>query len=340
MRRRKIGVGVIGLGFMGRTHIEAFSSIEECEVVAVADQDESRLLGLPPEGGNLGGQSKGRIFDPDSTATFKNPADLLSCDGIDLVSITTPTPTHVELAIAAIESGRHVLVEKPVDLQISKIALIAEAARKRGVLAMPAHCMRSWPAWSWMRERVINRTFGDVVSARFLRTGAAPNWNGDFYLDDSKSGGAMVDLHIHDADYILHCLGMPSVVVSNGTRRRIRTEYRFEGGLVVEAEGGWLEASDAPFTMKAEIECVEATMSFDLARNPEVQVKHADGAITNHPEASIGGTGYEVQARRFIDAVHSGARVPPVTMEDAAKTARLLDCEIDSMVGGGIPIKI
>ena len=191
-----------------------------------------------------------------------------------------------------------------------------------------------------MRARIIDKTFGDVVSAKFHRTGAAPSWNAGFYLDDSKSGGAMVDLHIHDADYILHCLGMPSAVVSTGTRRRIRTEYRFEGGLVVEAEGGWLEASDAPFTMKAEIECVEATMLFDLARNPEVQVKHADGALANHPEASIGGTGYEVQARRFIDAVRSGARVPPVTMKDAAKTAKLLECEIDSMVGGGIPIGI
>ncbi len=340
MTRGKVGIGVIGLGFMGRTHLEAFAGLRDCEIVAVADQDESRLLGLPSEGGNLGERSAAPIFNPDSTATFKEPAELLDFDRVDLVSITTPTPTHVDIAIAAIESGRHVLVEKPVALEIQGIERIAEAARQHGVLAMPAHCMRSWPAWTWMRARIIDKTFGDVVSAKFHRTGAAPSWNAGFYLDDSKSGGAMVDLHIHDADYILHCLGMPSAVVSTGTRRRIRTEYRFEGGLVVEAEGGWLEASDAPFTMKAEIECAEATMKFDLARDPEVEVIHADGTTVSHPEASVGGTGYEVQTRRLIDALLSGAKVPPVTMEDAARTARLLESEIESMVGGGIPVEI
>ena len=340
MTGKKIGVGVIGLGFMGRTHVEAFSRVSECEIVAVADQDESRLLGRPSDGGNLGGVSEERLFDPEFTATFREPGELLSFEDVDVVSITTPTPTHVEIAIAAIESGRHVLVEKPVDLEVAGIRRISEAARDHGVLAMPAHCMRSWPAWSWMRDRVKQETFGKVVSASFRRTGAAPGWNAEFYLDDSKSGGAMVDLHIHDSDFIAHCLGMPSAVVSQGNRRLVRTQYFYEGNLGVEAEGGWLDSPDAPFTMEAEIRCSEATMRFSIDRDPEVHIVHPDGTISNRPDASVGGTGYHVQARRFIDAVRLGLEAPPVTMEDAIRTARLLECELASMAGGGIRIEV
>lgn len=337
---RKVGVGVVGLGFMGRTHVEAFSQVSKCRLVAVADQEQARCRGVVEGGGNLGNEPTGRIFDPESTCVFQNHEELLECEGIDLVSITTPTPTHVGIAIAAIESGRHVLVEKPVDLTVAGIERIADAAHANGVLAMPAHCMRSWPAWSWMRDQVKCQTYGELKSARFIRAGATPDWNRTFYLDEAKSGGAAVDLHIHDADYIVHCLGLPSAVISTGTRKYVRTRYLFDGEIRVEAEGGWRDDPNAPFTMRAELECSEGTMYFDFGREPEVVVVHENGTTAPHPEASIGGTGYEVQARRLVDAILAGASESPVTMRDAMSTARLIGCEIASLDLGGKTIQL
>ena len=333
---RRNSVGVIGLGFMGRTHLGAYSRLAGCELVAVADRDAGRLAGEVASGGNFdtGGESE-QLFDPAVVSTFEDALELIDHPEVQLVSVTTPTPTHRALAHAVIAAGRHLLVEKPVDLEPVVILELAAAARAAGVLAMPAHCMRFWPAWVWMKSRLDSGAYGRCLRASFVRSGAAPGWNADFYLDDTKSGGAVVDLHIHDTDFVLHCFGTPASVSSSGSRRYVTTRYEYPDGPEVIAEGGWLEAPDAPFTMTARFECERGTMTFDIGRDPEVIVELPDGTNEPHPEASEGGTGYDGQARALVEAIRSGASEPPVTLEDAAETARVLQAEIASIDAGG-----
>ena len=335
MTRDQINVGVIGLGFMGRTHVAAFNRALNCQIVAVADRDRSRLTGDSDGEGNFDTGAGDRLFDPSEISTCEDAMELIDHPDVELVSVTTPTPTHRELALAVIRSGRHLLIEKPVDLDPAVILEISEAARESGVLAMPAHCMRFWPAWAWMKARLDEEKYGPVLNAKFTRTGAAPGWNPNFYLDDNKSGGAVVDLHIHDTDFIIHCFGTPKSVQSTGSRRHLKTTYEFDGGPKVVAEGGWLEPPDAPFTMRAVIECSEATIEFDLARDPEVTVRFLDGSLEPHPEASVGGSGYDGEVQAIIDAIRRGDTSPPVTLEDAAETGRVLQAEIRSLDSGG-----
>ena len=330
-----ISVGVIGLGFMGQTHVSAFARADGCEVVAVADQDPRRLSGEASEGGNFDTGGSERLFDPARVSTCEEALELIDHPDVDLVSITTPTHTHLGLAGAVIASGRHLLVEKPVDLRSSEILELASAARDAGVLAMPAHCMRFWPAWAWMKARIDDRTYGKCIRASFLRRGSLPGWNQDFYLDDSKSGGAIVDFHIHDTDFILHCFGTPRSVVSEGSRRYVRTRYEYPDGPEVVAEGGWLEDPDAEFKMLARIECEGGVITFDIGREPELIVELSNGDLEPHPEASEGGTGYDGQIRALLEAIASGSQTPPVTLEDAAETARVLEAEIASVEAGG-----
>ncbi|MDB4775609.1 Gfo/Idh/MocA family oxidoreductase [bacterium] len=337
---RNINVGVIGLGFMGRTHVAAFNRASGCQIVAVADRDRSRLTGDSDGEGNFDTGAGDRLFDPGEVSTCEDALELIDHPDVELVSITTPTPTHRELALAVIHSGRHLLVEKPVDLDPAVILEISAAARDAGVLAMPAHCMRFWPAWAWMKARIDEQQYGSVRSAKFTRTGAAPGWNPSFYLDDEKSGGAVVDLHIHDTDFIIHCFGTPRSVQSSGSRRHLKTSYEFDGGPEVVAEGGWLEPPDAPFTMRAVIECSEATIEFDLAAEPEVSVRFPDGRLEPHPEASIGGSGYDGEVQAIVDAIQRGDTSPPVTLEDAAETGRVLQAEIRSLDSEGERIVI
>ena len=336
MSANDCSIGVIGLGFMGRTHLGAYARLDGVSVTAVADREVERLSGEVAGGGNFdtGGATE-RLFDPGVVSTFETAEGLIGHPGLQLISVTTPTPTHRGLAHAVMASGRHLLVEKPVDLDPAVILELAAAAREAGVLAMPAHCMRFWPAWVWMKSRLDSGAYGRCLRASFVRSGAAPGWNADFYLDDTKSGGAVVDLHIHDTDFILHCFGTPAAVSSSGSRRYVTTRYEYPDGPEVIAEGGWLEASDAPFTMTARFECERGTMTFDIGRDPEVIVELPDGTLEEHPEASDGGTGYDGQARALVEAIRSGASEPPVTLEDAAETARVLQAEIASIDAGG-----
>ena len=331
----RVLVGVVGLGFMGRTHLAAFSRAADCEVVAVADRDRDRLTGKAGEAGNLVTGEMEKLFDPARVSTCEDALELIDHPDVDLVSITTPTPTHHGLARAVLASGRHLLLEKPVDLSSSVIRQLAADARSAGVLAMPAHCMRFWPAWSWMKDRLDREVHGRCLRASFIRSGAVPDWSRDFYLDDSKSGGAIVDLHIHDTDFILHCFGTPVAVTSTGNRRYVTTSYEYQGGPEVVAEGGWIDEPEVEFRMQARFECEAGVMTFDITRDPEVVVELPGAIVEPHPEASEGGTGYDGQVRALLDAISSGAEVPPVTLDDAAETARVLEAEIASVSAGG-----
>ena len=169
MHGQDIAVGIVGLGFMGRTHLAAFERASGCEVVAVADRDSSRLTGRAPAEGNFDTGTEEALFDPGTISTSEEPFEVIDHPDVELVSVTTPTPTHHGLAAAVIASGRHLLIEKPVDLDSRRIRDLAKAARDAGVLAMPAHCMRFWPAWVWMKERLDEEAFGICRRAEFLR---------------------------------------------------------------------------------------------------------------------------------------------------------------------------
>ncbi len=333
----EIRFAVVGLGFMGRTHVAAMSDIPAATFSAVVDREPGRLSGTMHHEGNIDTGVGEAVFDPSEVDVVGTVEAMLAHRGGDLglAIVTTPTPTHIDIASSLVSAGLHVLVEKPVSLDVDSIERLGASARDRGVIAMPAHCMRFWPAWNWMHQRIQEETFGPVRRASFARTGAAPSWNPDFYLDTSKSGGAIVDLHIHDTDFVIHSFGLPDAVSSVGDRSYVRTRYVFKDGPLVEAVGGWLEDSRAPFTMTAEIECQSGTISFMLGRDPEILVTLANGLVSEHPEASSGGTGYEVQARALVKAIRSGGCESPVSMEDAMRTGRVLQLEIESVKSNG-----
>lgn len=321
-----VGVGIIGLGFMGRTHLAAYASAEarghRCSVRAAHDPGRRASAA-----GNLiaaGGADELLASLPREASVDA----LLARRDIDLVSICTPTDTHVGLVRAAIAAGKHVIVEKPTALDASAIDGLARDAREAGVLVMPAHCMRFWPAWAWMADAVRGLRFGAPRRAQFRRVGARPSWSQDFYLDVARSGGAAVDLHIHDADFVRFAFGEPSTVSARGTRMHVHARYEFASGLVVEAEGGWQEDPSFPFTMSATIECERGTMDFLLGRVPELLLRTADGERPvevggEYPE----GSGYDFEIRAMLSALESGATAAPVTLADAAATQRLLDRE-------------
>ena len=319
----KVGVGIIGLGFMGRTHLGSYAATEGAEVRALCDP----AMRAAPAGNLItaGGGVDALLASLPREATVEA---LLARKDIDLVSICTPTDTHVALARAAIAAGKHILVEKPTALDAAAIDALADEAEHAGVLAMPAHCMRFWPAWSWMADAVRTQRFGRARRASFRRLGARPSWSQDFYLDIRRSGGALVDLHIHDADFVRFAFGEPGSVTARGSRMHVQARYEYADGLVVDAEGAWLDNPDFAFTMTARVECERATIDFRLGRESELVVEEhgAQRALVagrDYPS----GTGYDREIYELIAAIARGDRTAPVTLRDAAATQRLLDRE-------------
>ena len=330
-----IGVGVIGLGFMGRTHIAAYQGAagagHACELVAVCDRDASRLGGEGTASGNLAtGASAERLFDPARVRGYTEPAALLADPRVGLVSICTHTDTHVDLAIQALAAGKHVLVEKPLALNSADARRVAGAASAAGTVCMPGMCIRFWPAYAWLRRAVGSGEFGRVRSATFHRLGSTPAW-ADFYKDAARSGGALVDLHIHDTDFVVWCFGRPRGVVSAGSVNHLTTIYRYGDIPHVVAEGGWAQDPGFGFKMRFVVSFEGATVDFDIGREPALVLSRGGKA-----EAVEVGTltGYEAEIRHLLECLAEGRSAAGVTAADAVLSLEVLEAERRSLESG------
>jgi len=326
-----IGVGVIGLGFMGQTHVRAWEAAHSdgiaCRLVAVADQDPERLTGHVASAGNIDTGQNEALFDPHEVATYTDVESLLRDDAVHAVSVCTHTDTHVDLAIAGLEAGKHVLVEKPVAVKTDCVSKLADVVRAHPQLVcMPAMCMRFWPAWSWIADRVRDGSFGAARSAAFQRLGSAPTWS-EFYKDPERSGGALGDLHIHDTDFIVHLFGPPDAVVSAGHLNHLTTHYRYaDGPAHVVAEGAWDHTPGFGFRMRCVVVFERATAEFELGRNQELMLSR-DGECEL---VDVGGlSGYDGEVRAFRSAIAGDLAGVP-TIDDAVVVSRVLDAERES----------
>jgi len=338
---KQVRVGVIGLGFMGATHIAAYKSAQAagypCALVAVADPKEHRRRGeLGDVGGNIAtGGAKERAFDPSAVRGYERAEQLLDDTSVDLVSICSRTDTHVELAKKALAAGKHVLIEKPVGLTVEEIQSIAEVERKSGKIAMPAMCMRYWPGWTWLKERVRDRSLGKCLRGSFTRLAGMPGWSRSFFLDGSKSGSGLFDVHIHDADFVRWCFGEPQSVSAcgrigaSGGVDYVNAVYRFDGPgpEVVVAEGGFDHHAGFAFRMRYVAVFEQGTADFDLARSPQLVLCREGKAEEIRTD---GPNGYEGQARALLTVLtgKSGENLP--TLGEALGATRLLIAERES----------
>lgn len=345
-RSAPLGVGVIGLGFMGRTHVGAYQAaardLGACELVAVCDSSPDRLTGEPVAVGNLGtAANEPKLFDPSKVRGYTDPDEFFADPRLSIVSICTYTDSHVDLAVRALRAGKHVLVEKPVSIDPAQVRRLAEVARSSGRLCMPAMCMRFWPGWDWLHDRITESrrnergtagaALGNVLSATFQRLGSGPSWGPAFYRDEARSGGALVDLHIHDADFISWCFGAPARVFAAGSARHLTALYRFKDGPNhVTAEGAWDLAPTAGFRMRFLVNFENASADFDLSRKPALLL-HTESGSTEIPLSVL--SGYDRQVRHFIETAASGG-TPHASLEEAARVAELLQHERESIERG------
>ncbi len=223
---REIGIGVIGLGWMGRVHTSAHRRVVEHfpelgvrpRLVMAADVSEQRRRHAERVGFET--------TTGDWRAVVENPA-------VDAVSVTVPNAMHREIAVAAIEAGKHVWVEKPVGRGAQDTAAVAEAARRAGVVTTVGFCYRFAPAVQHARALIRAGEIGDVNHYRgvFLadyanRPDAAASWR--FSREDAGSG-ALGDLMAHAVD-MAHHLVAPIARLSGRTAMMIPRRPRLPAG--------------------------------------------------------------------------------------------------------------
>ena len=324
-------IGIIGLGFMGATHLKAWLKLPNARLGALCNPSGRHLDGdFSSIAGNLGNDAPLRL-DMSNVTAYRSYAEMLADPEIDVVDICTPTHTHRDLAIAALRAGKHVLCEKPMARSSAEAREMAAVARECGRVLMPAMCLRFWPEWAWLKEAVASERYGRVLSARLTRIAEPPAWGQGFFFDGALSGGALLDLHIHDTDFVRYLFGHPLRVESAGYSRHsgeidhVVTRYVVASGALVYAEGGWTMTPGFGFRMGYVVNFETATADYDSTRGSEAMKLTVDGKT--QVLTIEGPDGHEAQLRHFIEAVQSGTMPTVVTAEDGVAALEVCEAE-------------
>mgnify|MGYP001158006907 FL=1 len=197
----KVRIGIIGAGGIAHVHINTFKELaEEVEIAAITDvnialaNDAAKTFQIP------------KVYDTTDL--------LLDDDQLDAVILCVPNRFHAPLAIKALHSGKHVLLEKPMGINGEAAKDIVRAQKETGKVLMVAHQMR----WRWqsleIRKQVENGDLGKIYHAKtgWIRRKGIPGWGSWFTQKEMSGGGPLIDLGVHMLDLSLYLMGDPKPV--------------------------------------------------------------------------------------------------------------------------------
>jgi UDP-N-acetylglucosamine 3-dehydrogenase len=218
-----LNVGVIGIGLMGQNHARVYSEI--ANLVGISDSDKEILR---------------KVSKRFNVKGYKEFQGLLELKDLDAVSISSPTSTHFEMVNAAIEAGKHVLVEKPMGGELKKARELVANAKKKGVVLAAGFIERYNPVVGLTKSLIEKKEFGEVISVSSRRVSSFPS--------RIKDVGVILDLGIHDIDVIMYLLGskVKSVYALAGETGQKEFEdhanilLEFENGIFAFIEINWL----------------------------------------------------------------------------------------------------
>jgi predicted dehydrogenase len=333
-----IDVGVIGLGFMGVTHIKAYQKIAGVRISAICD-----AIRLPKDGvlagisGNIATHDAVRL-DMTQVKAYSDFNELLANPDLELVDICVPTTDHPKLSVAALKAGKHVVCEKPLARTSALAREIVAAAESASTYFIPAMCMRFWPGWAWLKDAVADNRYGRALAARFRRVSSPPGWSRNVYFKGSESGGALLDLHIHDTDFVQFLFGRPKRVSSTGVTRfsgaidHVVTQYQVDGGASVSAEGSWIMPDGYGFNMAYTVIFEMATADYDLARGAEALKVFEEG---NPPRVvATEGDGYVGELSYLVNCIRNLHPPSVVSARDGLSAVAICEAEERSVASG------
>jgi predicted dehydrogenase len=323
-------VGIIGLGFMGKMHFRCYKTNKNVKVAAICDIDEKKFTNTGGAAGNISGAEKPLDF---SGVSFYTDFDkMLKNENLDAVSITLPTYLHCKYTLKALNAGVHTFCEKPMAMTVSDCQKMIDAAKTNRRLLQVGHCIRFWPEYSKLKEIVDSGKYGKVLAATFQRLSLTPTWSwNNWLMDKNKSGGAALDLHIHDSDYVQYLFGMPKEVSARGVKGpsgdydHVVTSYIYNDSKVVTAEGGWIMKPGFGFEMSFNVMFEKATISYDCTRSPAFRIAPAKGEVIIPKVAK--GDGYSIELEHFTKAVSGKSVHQIITPKDSLNSVKLLLAE-------------
>ncbi|MFP4250947.1 MAG: Gfo/Idh/MocA family protein [Armatimonadota bacterium] len=335
------GFGVIGTGVWGETHLKTYSTQPGGELVCICDLNEDLV--------------KERAQQYDVGCWTTDYEELLDRDDIDAVSVVTPDFLHREVAVAAAEAGKHVLLEKPMATTVEDCQAMIDAAEANDVLLMVDFHNRWNPAMWGIKKKIVAGEMGEpqMLTCRLNDTIYVPtemlSWGGDstvvWFL-----GSHMVDLVrwlFDDEISRVYSVSRSRVLAERGvnTPDFFHTICELEGGGVAHVENCWIMSTEMPtvFDLKMEMIGSEGTAFADASSHRMLQTftpegaSYADVAVVTDVHGTPNGFGIQ-SIRHFAESVIDGSE-PIVRPMDGLENTRVL-VAIHESAESGEPVEI
>ncbi|BAK36501.1 putative myo-inositol 2-dehydrogenase [Microlunatus phosphovorus NM-1] len=310
-------IGLIGAGGIAREHLSAWRSLG----VEVSVFSHAGAAGLIAE---LGGTE---------VATL---SELLGC--ADVVDIATPTPTHGDLALAALHAGLPVVCEKPLARTAAEAERVIEAFEAADLPLYPGHVVRYFSEYAAARAAVSAGAIGEVAVQRFTRTGSAPT--AAWFHDDAQSGGIVLDQCLHDLDFARWTAGEVATAYAQesmaGGVRSVQVLLAHRSGALSNVCGTWARPGTR-FRTTFDIAGTGGVLTHDSAEHPLLQTDFGDQPVAGTGRGLLPAMAYEspfqTELGEFLAALRGGP-LPRVGARDGLAAIRIAEAAQCSLVSG------
>lgn len=319
-----VKVGILGAGGMGNAHARHYRNMAD---VDLSFYDKSA--------------DRSKVFAERHGCSPFHGADAL-ISACDVVDVCLPTPLHVEYGLKAIAAGRAVFMEKPMTRTLAEARGLVEAASKAGVPLMPGQVVRFFPEYAAAHKRVVAGAIGRPAAVRTRRGGGAPLGGADnWFMDFERSGGVLLDLAIHDFDWLrwtfgeVKCLYARSVGATTGTGPDYGlTTVTFDSGAIGHVEATWMDPSG--FSTAFEVCGSEGMIEFDSRSTASLRLHQPGKNVAEAPLAPADDPYYQ-ELRGFLDAVRDGTE-PPVTGQEGLMSLAVALAALESAKTGKVVV--
>ena len=327
MAKKQLGIAIIGCGLISRFHLKAIGGVPASQVIGVWDAIPEAAKGV--------GESCG-------VPVYATLAELLHDPRVDVVDICLPSGLHAEFGCQAAQAGKHVIVEKPIDVTLEAAQRLQETARRAGVHVAEIFQYRFVPSVRRVKqaldEKVLGRLYAGEATIKWFRDEnyyRSSKWKGTKRLD---GGGALINQAIHTIDVLLWFLGEPKAVTSlvRTARHAIEVEdlamalVTFEGGLIGSITGA---TSFKPgFPERIELFGEKGAIALESGRivrwkvdgcREEDYVEPATSFTGSADPAGISAENHQTQFAAIAEALLAGKQ-PPVGGEEALRALKLI----------------
>ncbi|MFD1851392.1 Gfo/Idh/MocA family protein [Oceanobacillus bengalensis] len=251
-------VAIVGLGFIGKTHLEAYRKVPYATVTVICNR-------------------QGRKDEVNFVGTIVSDYDeLLRRKDIDVVDLCVPTFLHEEYITKAAEAGKHIICEKPLTLTVQAANRIKQVINKHGVRLFVGHLLRFWPEYQTIKAYSETGKIKNIDVVHAKRLGQIPNWS-EWFQYPEKGGGALFDLHIHDIDFVSYLLGKIASVYAVGQQNQygawehIMTTLTFKNQAKAFVEASHRMPKGYPFTMSLRAQSRSSVLDFTLTAGENIE---------------------------------------------------------------------